>query len=207
MRNLLVFLAVLLTVSPILGETILTLEASVESGKVRVDVFGTDITDFTALQTIIEFKEQPSGFVSDDFQITEQSGNPVFENQAIWPNEIEFPLIFPFYVNDSGNPFDHQMAGFMLLIGSANLIEKTLLQSIWYEYTPNAFGFYEVVFNPSETLISNSSGFPISYNISLDTIVIPEPSTWALLLFGIGFLALCFRKELFNPFVSIRDKE
>lgn len=205
MRSLFVFLAVLLIVSPAFGEAILTIEGPAEPlafgpGKFKVDIYGEGISDFTAIQAVIQFRDA-GDVLSDDFEISESNGNPAFENQAIWPNEIEFPLVFPIYVDDAGNSFHRQIAGFMLLAGSSGLTDKTLIQTIWYDYTANASGSYTISFDSGETVLSDSLGSAIDYEMVSSSVIIPEPSTHVLLGIGIIFLLVYFRREILYPFL------
>ena len=214
MRILFVFLAVLLFVSPVFGETILTLEGPVDPlplgpGKFKVDVYGEAITDFVAVQTVLEFRDI-GDVLSDDFQISETNGNPAFVNQAIWPNEAEFPIVFPVYVDDSGNSFHRQMAGFMLLAGSADLPAKTLIQTIWYDYTANVLGSYSITANFSDTVISDSFAVAIPYSVTAGSFtVVPEPATILFLGIGLVCFLVYFRKNIFPSFspVPVKRKE
>ena len=146
---------------------------TVGTGTLKVDVYGQGIIGFGALHAVMRFVN-PGGADASGFLISTTGGNPTFGDQAITCNTALSTSIFPIYVSDAARPHYRETAGFVALDGDVNLVEKTWLLSVTYDYNvgPDGAGTYSLDADTLLTVVAGSGG-------SIPCTVLPGSATFA----------------------------
>jgi len=161
----------------------------VGGGTAVIDVYAEGILDVAAVQSGFNFLQESVNFNSL-FQISKDEGNPKyfdFDYQMIDLGPSIPSEIFPVYAAQ------RDTAGFMLLDGSLDFTEKTLLYSVTYDYTAEAEGIYIIDANSALTVIGDPMGGLISYDVIPGSMTIPEPTVLTFL--GVGAIGLLYRQK------------
>ena len=135
------------------------------AGTVTINVYAQGFADLAGIQLGVNFLDF-SGASSAAFSISKTNGNELFNGLAVWPNTAVFPSIFPVY-NDEA-----QMAGFALLSEGGDLLDRTLLMTIKYDYSSGAFGTYEVDADPQRTEVADSNAQRVPFNVSAGSLAV-----------------------------------
>lgn len=125
-----------------------TVDGDGKDGTVKVQVYGEGFPDFIGMQTKPQFVGGPGRFVLTEVKY----------------NEERFPERWDF------SSLTHEVAAFCVKDGSTDIIEKTLLLTLGYNFL-NASGTYHVCPNDSEqvtrTIVHNSKVEFLAFDIEM----------------------------------------